>query len=175
MGGMIGLELAARNPDRISGLLMIDTVLFPSAEFSVTARETASVLEDESLAHCLDRLDPILFLPTDDRGLRAEIVKRMSDTPRHAARLALVGHLIDYDPSSALRALKMPAGYIAACLSLADLARARELSPHLISAQTLGSGHFSQLLVPDQVNAMIETFLGIVDAVTPEHPHPRRR
>jgi pimeloyl-ACP methyl ester carboxylesterase len=37
--------------------------------------------------------------------------------------------------------------------------RLRELVPGLAYGQTVGSGHFCQLEVPDQVNAMIERFL----------------
>jgi hypothetical protein len=33
------------------------------------------------------------------------------------------------------------------------------LTPHLLTAETLGSGHFSQLFVPDQINAMLSTFV----------------
>jgi hypothetical protein len=39
------------------------------------------------------------------------------------------------------------------------VARFRQLCPQLVTAQTIGSGHFHQLEVPDQVNAMIERFL----------------
>jgi pimeloyl-ACP methyl ester carboxylesterase len=42
-----------------------------------------------------------------------------------------------------------------------DLARFRAAYPQLITAQTLGSGHFSQLEVPDQINAMVERFLAV--------------
>ena len=33
--------------------------------------------------------------------------------------------------------------------------------PNVMVAQTVGSGHFIQLEVPDQVNAMIERFLAV--------------
>ena len=35
----------------------------------------------------------------------------------------------------------------------------RELCPTLLTGQTVGSGHFHQLEVPEQVNAMIDRFL----------------
>jgi pimeloyl-ACP methyl ester carboxylesterase len=37
--------------------------------------------------------------------------------------------------------------------------RLRPMVPQLLVGQTAGSGHFIQLEVPDQVNAMIERFL----------------
>ena len=40
-----------------------------------------------------------------------------------------------------------------------DVLRLRELKPDLEVGITVGAGHFHQLEVPDQVNAMIERFL----------------
>jgi pimeloyl-ACP methyl ester carboxylesterase len=42
-----------------------------------------------------------------------------------------------------------------------DVAALREFAPKLRYAQTMGSGHFNQLEVPEQVNAMMERFLTI--------------
>ena len=33
------------------------------------------------------------------------------------------------------------------------------LTPHLLTAETLGSGHFSPLFVPDPINAILSTFV----------------
>jgi hypothetical protein len=41
------------------------------------------------------------------------------------------------------------------------MARLRELLPQLQQGQTVGSGHFCQLEVPEQVHPMIERFLAI--------------
>ena len=40
-----------------------------------------------------------------------------------------------------------------------DAAALRALNPVLRTGQTVGAGHFNQLEVPEQVNAMIERFL----------------
>ncbi len=41
------------------------------------------------------------------------------------------------------------------------MTRLHELCPHLLYGQTVGSGHFCQLEVPEQINAMIERFLDV--------------
>ena len=161
MGGAIGLELAARHPDRISGLLMIDTVLFPSPDFLAAVRQLLSIIKESDLESCLREMETFLFQATDDLDMRAEIVKRMSATPRHVAISAMTGLIFEHDPTPALEACKAPVGYIAAFPVLADIARMHALCPQLMSSQTLGSGHFSSWFVPDQVNAMIETFIRI--------------
>jgi hypothetical protein len=40
-----------------------------------------------------------------------------------------------------------------------DLARLRQLCPRVVTGQTVGAGHFHQIEVPEQVNAMIDRFL----------------
>jgi pimeloyl-ACP methyl ester carboxylesterase len=167
MGGAIGLELAARHPDRISGLLMIDTVLFPTPEFLAVVKQLWVTLTESGLDSCLRQMDAFLFQATDDFEMRAEIVKRMSATPLHVAISAMTGHLYEHDPAPALQACKAAVGYIAASEVLADLAKARALCPHLMSSQTLGSGHFSSWFVPDQINAMVETFTRIAGRSRP--------
>jgi pimeloyl-ACP methyl ester carboxylesterase len=39
------------------------------------------------------------------------------------------------------------------------MARLRELAPRVMMGNTAGSGHFHQLEVPEQVNAMLARFL----------------
>lgn len=42
-----------------------------------------------------------------------------------------------------------------------DMPRLRAVCPHVVTGQTVGAGHFHQLEVPEQVNAMIERFLAV--------------
>ena len=53
----------------------------------------------------------------------------------------------------------VPALHIGAEDPINDAAALRALNPSLRTGQTVGAGHFNQLEVPDQVNAMIERFL----------------
>jgi pimeloyl-ACP methyl ester carboxylesterase len=71
--------------------------------------------------------------------------------------------LRDYNPTEATGGLAMPAVYIAAdeLQPRSDTARFHELAPQVLYGKTVGSGHFCQLEVPEQVNAMIERFLAI--------------
>ena len=86
----------------------------------------------------------------------------MSSAPQHAVVSAFKG-LRDYNPTEATGGLAMPAVYIAAdeLQPRSDMARFHELAPQVLYGKTVGSGHFCQLEVPEQVNAMIERFLAI--------------
>jgi pimeloyl-ACP methyl ester carboxylesterase len=66
---------------------------------------------------------------------------------------------IGFDSEAAARACKVPALLIDAEAPVPDRARFRAACPQLQMAQTVGAGHFCQLEVPEQVNAMLERFL----------------
>ena len=46
-----------------------------------------------------------------------------------------------------------------------DMGRFREMFPSILYGKTVGSGHFCQLEVPDQINAVIERFLTVAQRV----------
>src|SRR3982074_804874 len=85
----------------------------------------------------------------------------MAKTSQHVAVPAFRNHLLDYDASRVARACRVPIAYIAASNLMADLGQFKQLCPQLVTAQTIGSGHFSLLEVPEQVNAMLERFVKI--------------
>ena len=43
-----------------------------------------------------------------------------------------------------------------------DMSRFHEMFPDILYGKTVGSGHFCQLEVPEQINAMIDRFLALV-------------
>jgi pimeloyl-ACP methyl ester carboxylesterase len=104
-----------------------------------------------------------LFQSTDDPARRARILDGMSAAPQHVMASAMEG-LARYDSAAALSALTVPMLYIAAneAKRRADVARLRALCSTLMLGQTVGSGHFLQLEVPDQANAMLDRFLTLV-------------
>ena len=102
------------------------------------------------------------FISTDDQERKKRILESMSSTPQHVVVSAFEG-LRDYDPTEATGGLGKPAVYIAAdeLRPRSDMTRFHELAPQILYGKTVGSGHFCQLEVPEQVNAMIERFLAI--------------
>ena len=103
-----------------------------------------------------------LFIPTDDGERKRRILGSMSSTPQHVMVSAFEG-LRDFDPTEATGGLAVPAVYVAAdeLKPRSDMSRFHELAPQILSGKTVGSGHFCQLEVPEQINAMIERFLAI--------------
>jgi hypothetical protein len=85
----------------------------------------------------------------------------LSLLPLHVTLSAWEQHLLVWDGEAAAAACRVPALLISSGSPLSDLSRFRELTPQLVTGQTVGAGHFIALFVPEQVNAMIERFLVI--------------
>jgi pimeloyl-ACP methyl ester carboxylesterase len=85
----------------------------------------------------------------------------MSAVPLPTATAA-IRQLNDWNGRDAFGLCAVPALLIRAALGASpDALRLRKIKPDLEVAITVGAGHFHQLEVPEQVNAMIERFLAV--------------
>jgi pimeloyl-ACP methyl ester carboxylesterase len=160
MGGNVALELARRYPDVPVAIVLVDSAIVPPAGLIEAVEALAASLRGPGYREAQRRfMGDLTFLPTDDPRDKARIIDLMSAAPQHVMGNALEHHILHWDGAGAAAACKVPALYIGAATPLADVARFRELCPHLIVGQTVGAGHFNNQLVPEQVNAMIDRFL----------------
>jgi pimeloyl-ACP methyl ester carboxylesterase len=160
MGGVVALDLAARYPDLAAALVMVDApVLVPQAlAEALNLQGFIAALRTPAYRDAVRGFIGSTILPTDDQERGARILDQMAAAPQYVVASAFEHNLL-YDAAPAA-AIRVPALYIRAVVP-ADLERFRELCPHLVTGQTVGSGHFHQLEVPDQINAMIDRFLTI--------------
>jgi hypothetical protein len=100
-----------------------------------------------------------LFGPYDNEARRSWILDQTVLTEPHVTSSLWDESLVSWDDEAALRECRVPLLYIDAGTPNADLARAVKLCPGLMIARTIGSGHFSPLMVPEQVNAVLDCFL----------------
>jgi pimeloyl-ACP methyl ester carboxylesterase len=172
LGGAITLEVAGRHPDLASGIVMIDSIVFPprsfvevaqrmAAEFSGTDYRAAARAQAVELY--LDHVD--IDDPTRKQRLLEVVCAAHAMTPQHAAISTMTNLLNGYDPLPAAKACTVPMVYLDAGVPMIeqgrDLKRFRDVCPQLVIAKTFGAGHFSPLEVPDQVNAMIARFIAV--------------
>jgi len=162
LGGTVALEVAALEPRLVAGVALLDAVIL----FPEPVRRQA-----------LERLVPALGGPDWQEALRGYIAGRMFgafDPPEVRARVlqeiaTLPAHMpaplmrdgMSNDFSDRLAAGKYPLLFVHAQVP-ADLERLKQLRPDAIVASVAGSGHFLTLIVPDQVNAMLDRFLAIL-------------
>jgi pimeloyl-ACP methyl ester carboxylesterase len=163
MGGVVAFAFAVDYPELPSAIVTIDAGLAPPQAVGTALSNFIDRLGGPGYRTALgDYATSVLFLPSDDAARKARILAIMTSTPQHVVVSALEGGHA-YEASEAKGWLVAPVLYIAADESprRADMARLRELVPELYFGHVVGSGHFCQLEVPQQVNAMIDRFLAI--------------
>ena len=160
MGAVIALELAARHPDLPRAVVMVDPA--PIVVTPELAPMLAGLVEafkgPDHLAARRGLIEGMLFIDDDDPAVKARITDEMLAAPQAVAAACFDG-IAAWDGPAALRAVTCPVLNIGAASPVNDGRVMAELCPTLVNGQTVGAGHFNQLLVPDQVNAMIEQFL----------------
>ncbi len=148
MGGIVAFDLAARYPDLPSAVVMLDAaVMLPSAARAATPAFLDQLRGPTYREALCDYVATTLFIPTDNSDRKESILERMVVAPQHVLVSAFEG-LRDYDPT-------------AEAVPRSDMVRFHELAAQILYGKTVGSGHFCQLEVPEQVNAMIDRFLSI--------------
>jgi pimeloyl-ACP methyl ester carboxylesterase len=161
MGGVVALAL--RYPDLPPAIVMVDAPVARPAEGRAAMQRFLERLRGADYREVMrSYVTDVLFIPTDDQERKERIAQQMSSAPQHVVVSAFEG-MRDYDPTEAGGGLEVPALYVEANepQPRSDMARLREMFPQVLHGKTVGSGHFCQLEVPEQVNAMIDRFLAI--------------
>ena len=166
LGGVTAIQLAA-DPGFASALILVDsTVELPSdAAAGLTAyfdglRAASDAEYDRQVREFIGMR---MFDPGDDDARAAAITDELASVPREVF-IAGGSSVLDVDVKEAALAVQVPTLFIASARPWLDLNRVHELRPDWFLGRTVGAGHFHQILVADQVNAMIGRFLECVAA-----------
>ena len=160
MGGMIALELAARFADLPAAIVTLDSVVLPPQAFAEALQPFAEAMRTPGYRDAIRQFMGQFVGFGDEPERRARLVDEMSSVPQHVVASALE-NVAAYDATAAASACKVPVLYVSSGPWFTDVDRFRELCPQLVTGQTVGSGHYHQLEVPEQVNAMIDRFLAV--------------
>lgn len=162
LGGVIALELAARHADLPVATVTLDSPLLPPPGWRERARPLAETFRGPDYQSAAREFVRGMFSPADDPALKERILAAMTATPQHVLAEAFAAQL-DWDGAAAARAAKSPLLFVQATRPphrrSFDRTRFEEIRPDLVFGHTVGAGHFHQLEVPEQINAMIERFL----------------
>jgi hypothetical protein len=102
-----------------------------------------------------------LFDPVDDQTVARRIAAEMAQVPAHVF-LSMAATVTAFDSAETARACPVPSLIIQSCQPFVDPEALATLGPNWQNARVVGSGHFIQLLVPDQVIAMTRRFVELV-------------
>lgn len=167
LGGGVATALASKYPDFPSALVILDsgfeTPLGVTEELGAFYDNlTEDVYDSVVRAFVKERL----FDAGDDPALIEPIQDVMASCPR-AIFLAMGRSVLAFDQAAASDAITAPTLFVASSRPWIDLSSIRRRRPDWYVGRAVGTGHFLQLLVPEQVNAMIDRFLQQVGAGFP--------
>ena len=149
------LELTTRHPQLVKALVVIDWG--PDLRPLEQRRGVAPLPEDGVEAWLADRYEGYFAESADRRKVRAWAAEA-ARTPRHVAMANREGSAAT-SHRTLLGRVKQPALWINSTRRDAGEFVPESL-PHAELAQVVGSGHFPQLEVLEQVNAILRDFLG---------------
>jgi len=159
MGGSVVGALAARHPDLIKGAIAVDSGIASSPRFLALLPPILEGLSKPDYVSAAWAMVEGMFEAEDTPALRERILQEMTSAPQHVMLESMRAN--GAQTAENIGRIEQPSLLISAGRFPTDLAALRTFAPKLRYAQTVGSGHFNQLEVPEQVNAMIERFLGI--------------
>ncbi len=159
LGGLVALELAASYPEQLRAAVLVDSVLLPPGDHARVVRELVAALRSPEAEQVLRDYFAQFFGADDDPRRMAWILEEAKRTPPHVTSSVWEESVRVWDDADALAHCVAPLLYLNAGTPNADLERAAQLQPGLLMGRTIGSGHFSPLEVPEQVNAMLDRFV----------------
>lgn len=165
LGGTVALEVAAVEPGLAAGVALLDpVVLFPEPlRQQVMQRLVPALAAPGWLEALRGYITARMFGAFDPPEVRARIAEEIATLPAHMPA-PLMNDGMSNDSSDRLQAAKCPLLFVHAQVP-ADLGRLKQLRPDAIVASVAGSGHFMTLIVPEQVNAMLDRFLDILPLI----------
>jgi pimeloyl-ACP methyl ester carboxylesterase len=158
----VALLAASLNAERVAGVALLDgAMLYPDALRSQVLANLVPALEGPGWAEAMQGyLVGRGIGPYDSPELKARVMAEIAKAPAYIAA-PLMRDLMTLDFSQFLTG-NYPLLYVHARVP-ADLTRLKELRPDVLLGAVAGSGHWMMLAVPDQVNAMLDRFLQIVE------------
>ena len=164
LGGMLAVDLAARYPSLPSALVLVDPGPIDPVPSTVQHfNDAAEQLAGPDGEHV--RRLWVEDMGAHDPALARRIADMMCGVPLPIAT-AVIRDLMAWDGAGALARCRLPTLLLRAELDdETDVLRLLAIKPDLTVGVTVGAGHFHQLEVPDQVNAMIDRFIEL--AVSP--------
>ena len=166
MAGVVALKVAQARPHQVRGVALLDgTVLFPDTVRRMAIENLLPALATNGWLEALRGYFSWTFDPQDPPELARRVMADLGRTRPEFAR-SLFTHLFASDYADDLTNAPRPLLYIHA-KAPTDLQRLQELRPDAMIGQVVGAGHYLMLSAPDQVNAMLDRFLSVIDAAAP--------
>jgi len=167
MGGPVVLEAARRMPERVKGVVLIDTLLDVEQRSSPEEVEAiTSQLQADYKTTVTQMSAEYLFTPSTTEAVR-ERVLRHATAMRPGISIALLRQSWTYDPLPALREIKAPIRAVNADKFPTNVEVNRRHMPGFQAIIVTGTGHYPMLEDRVRFNSALDQALGQVLADKP--------
>ena len=167
MGGPVVLEAARRMPDRVKGIVLVDTLL--DVEESTPADEIeafAGQLQADYRTTVTQMSYNYLFAPATPPAVRERVLGHATALPANVS-IAILREVWAYDPLPALREIRAKVRAVNADKFPTNLESNRRHMPGYEALIVPGSGHYPMLEQPDRFGTALDQALAQVLAAKP--------
>jgi pimeloyl-ACP methyl ester carboxylesterase len=161
-GGNVALALAARHGEVPGAIVLLEAgPLRREDKEQESLRGLVAELRGPDGSAVLREVVESMFGPRDEFQDRRELLERACGASPTVFADIVESDLL-WDGRAAAAACAVPTLAVVADQPSMNVAEFAQLVPTALVGRTVGSGHFHQLVVPDQVNAMIERFVELL-------------
>jgi pimeloyl-ACP methyl ester carboxylesterase len=159
MSGYVILEAARLMPERVVGLIPIDTLHDAEERLDPTRVEEALAGMRGDFPAATEAFVRSMFPKEADAALVDRVAKDMAAEPP-AVAIGTFERIVAYDPKPALQALRQPIHAINSEYYPTRLESNRRYAPQFEATLIGGVGHFPMLEKPEEFNGLLEQVLG---------------
>jgi pimeloyl-ACP methyl ester carboxylesterase len=155
IGGPVVLEAARRMPGRVTGLVLVDTLVdFEQRPAAEEMEKFLSELQAHYRATTTAYVSQLLFSASTPEPVKARVLEAVLSVPQEIG-VAAVRSSVAYDPLPALREIKAPIRAINTDLFPTNVEGNRRHVPGYQVAIMKGVGHYPMLEQPEAFNALL--------------------
>ena len=159
MGGPIALEANRRSPNRVVGIVPVDTL--HNVETKLDPKVLENVLAQLRANYKVAMtgfMNQLLFSPSTPAAVKSRMIAAATASPPELA-IAILEGILKYDSAPALREVKAPIRAINADMTPTNLEVNRKYAPQFDAVIINGSGHYPMLEQPARFNELLADFI----------------
>lgn len=159
MGGPIALEAARRMPDRVIGIVPVDTL--HNVEAKLPPDQIEGVFKQllaDFKGNGANLMNQFFFSASTPQAVKERVLADMASRKPETA-VAILRAVFAYDAAPALREIKVPIRAINADLQPTNLEVNHKYAPQFDAVIIKGTGHYPMLEDPARFNAMLTDIL----------------
>jgi len=159
MAGPISLEATKRMPERVVGIVPVDTL--QNVEQKLPPDQVDAVmkqLQADYKGAITGLLNQFFFSPNTPEAVKTRVINEAVSRPPDTA-LTILKAVFSYDPAPALREVKVPIKAINSDLNPTSLEVNRKYAPQFDVVIIKGTGHYPMLEDPARFNQMLADIL----------------